>query len=133
MSPSGRCWTLSCPLPPVELDAGPREIRAGLDLSCYLLGILRVGVVRRNKAHVGKERGYPPHLGSLRPVPISGRPEHTDNPPSATGYPPGHPQDSIQPNVGVGVVYDDLEPVLPTRRDPLEASRNLSHLPHRTS
>ena len=120
-------------LPPVELDAGPREIGAGLDLSCYLLGVLRVGVVRRDQAHVGEKRGYPSHLGPLRPIPISGRPEHTDNPPPATGYPPRHPQDGIQPNVGVGVVYDYLEPVLSGRRDPLEASRHLSHPPHRTS
>src|SRR5919112_5931543 len=117
-------------LSPVELDRGPGGTRASLDLPRYLLRVLRVGVVRSNEAHVGEKGGYPPHPGPLRPIPVSCGPEHADNPPSATGYSPGHPQDGIQPNVGVGVVYDHLEPVVPGCRDPFEASRNLSHSPH---
>src|SRR5918993_1966884 len=120
-------------LSPVELDPGPGRIRACLDLPRYLLRVLGVGVVRRNKAHVGEKRGYPPHLRPLRPVSVPRRPEHTDNPPLATGYPPGHPQDGIQPDVGMGIIYDHLEPVLPGRRDPLEAPRNLSHPSYRTA
>src|SRR5829696_6607665 len=62
---------------------GPRRYLSG-----YLSRILGVGVVGGYYAQLREVRRYSAHQRTLRHIPVSGRPEHTDHTPRPSAPPP---------------------------------------------